>query len=175
MDKVGGPHSIVTYSTVAAQEAAACKQPAPPVRILRARIFVYLGLIALVSAIMLGAWLMRSVLEMNVLHDRNPPFVQLSDGSLRNGYTVKILNKLHEPRTFQLDVSGLPGAKLMVVGLDEPAIKVSTDDLREIKVFVTVPRDQVSALGQTMTTFSLVIRDRESGRETTRQARFQRP
>ena len=53
-----------------------------------------------------SAWLNRTVLEVNVLHDRNPPFVLLSDGSIRNGYTVKILNKLHEPREFALAVRG---------------------------------------------------------------------
>ena len=35
----------------------------------------------------------RATLDINVLHDRNPLFVTLSDGSIRNGYTVKILNK----------------------------------------------------------------------------------
>ena len=58
---------------------------------------------------MLAAWLNRTILEVNVLHDRNPPFVLLSDGSIRNGYTVKILNKLHEPRTFTLAARGLAG------------------------------------------------------------------
>ena len=48
----------------------------------------------------------RSTLEVNVLHDRNPPYVLLSDGGVRNGYTVKILNKLHEPREFALAVRG---------------------------------------------------------------------
>ena len=55
-----------------------------------------------------------------MLHDRNPPYVLLSDGGMRNGYTVKILNKLHEPREFTLEVRGLPGARLAVVGM-EPA------------------------------------------------------
>jgi polyferredoxin len=28
-----------------------------------------------------------------VLHERNPLFVRLSDGSIRNAYTVRLLNK----------------------------------------------------------------------------------
>src|SRR5207344_283376 len=50
---------------------------------------LYAALIAVVCAVMLGAWLNRSVLDISVLHDRNPVFVQLSDRSLRNGFTVK--------------------------------------------------------------------------------------
>ena len=52
----------------------------------------------MVCAVMLGACF---VLDISVLHDRNLVFVQLSDGSLRNGFTVKILNKMHEARTFR--------------------------------------------------------------------------
>ncbi len=50
---------------------------------------------------MLWAWLHRHDLEINVLHDRHPLYVQLTDGGLRNGYTVKLLNKLHRTRTLQ--------------------------------------------------------------------------
>ena len=48
---------------------------------------------------LLYALLSRDRLEINVLHDRNPQFVTLSDGSIRNGYTVKLLNMIPEPRT----------------------------------------------------------------------------
>ena len=36
---------------------------------------------------------MRSSIGLSVLHDRAPLFVRLPDGDLRNGYTVKIVNK----------------------------------------------------------------------------------
>jgi polyferredoxin len=42
--------------------------------------------------------------------------VTLSDGSIRNGYTVKILNKKQEQRTFRLSLEGLPGATMEMVG-----------------------------------------------------------
>ena len=85
---------------------------------MRPRTLLYAGLICLVGAIMLAALLNRTTLEINVLHDRNPPYVLLSDGGVRNGYTVKILNKLHEPREFTLEARGLPGARLAIVGMD---------------------------------------------------------
>jgi len=50
-------------------------------------------MIAAVGAIMLYALLTRSLLDVNVLHDRNPVAVKLSDGSIRNAYTVHLLNK----------------------------------------------------------------------------------
>ena len=43
-------------------------------------------------------------------------FVRLSDGELRNGFTVRILNKSLEPRSFVLTVDGLSDVDLKVVG-----------------------------------------------------------
>ena len=176
MDKVGRPRGLVAYSTIAQQEAAACGGSAP-LRLMRPRTLLYLALLALVSAIMLVAWMRRTVLDVNVLSDRNPPYVRLSDGGVRNGYTVKILNKLHEPRTFQLAVRGLAGARLTVVGLEgeaSPGVRVGTDDLREVRVLVTVPRASAEAMSGATVPFEFVIRDAASGHETVRATRFQR-
>ena len=107
MGKVGRPRGLIAYDTIAKQEAAAKVRGQAPLRLVRARTLLYAGVICLVGGIMLAALLHRSTLEINVLHDRNPPYVLLSDGGIRNGYTVKILNKLHEPREFSLEVRGL--------------------------------------------------------------------
>ena len=37
-----------------------------------------------------------------MIHDRNPIFVRLSDGAIRNGYTVRVANKRAERREFTL-------------------------------------------------------------------------
>ena len=58
----------------------------------------------------------RSTLD--VLRDRNPLFVTLSNGDIRNGYTLKILNKRREPRRIALAVEGLAGASVEVIGGD---------------------------------------------------------
>ena len=44
----------------------------------------------------------------------------LSDGSIRNGYTVKVLNKVAEPRAVTLSLQGLEGATMMLAGFDMP-------------------------------------------------------
>ena len=175
MDKIGRPRALIAYDTIAGQEAAA-KGGTAPLRILRARTLLYAGLISLVGVVMLVALLNRTTLEVNVLHDRNPPYVLLSDGSVRNGYTVKILNKLHEPREFSLEVRGLAQARLAIVGMDTgAAIRVATDDLRELRVLVTVPVAGLAKLESTGASFALVVRDLASGQETARTTQFQKP
>jgi cytochrome c oxidase accessory protein FixG len=175
MGKVGRPRGLIAYDTIGGEQAAGTPGT-PQLRIIRPRTMLYAGLIALVSAIMLVALLYRTTLEINVLHDRNPPFVQLSDGGMRNGYTVKILNKLHEPRAFTLAVKGLNDAQLTVLGMETGApIQVATDDLRELRVFVTVAAGGLGRLEGGSTTFTLMVRDVASGRETARATQFQKP
>jgi polyferredoxin len=41
--------------------------------------------------------------EFNVLHDRQPLFVQLSDGSIRNKYEIKLLNKTHKDQIVSIN------------------------------------------------------------------------
>ncbi len=175
MGKIGRPRNLIAYDTIAGQEAAA-KGETAPLRLIRTRTLLYAGLICIVSAIMLVALVNRTTLEINVLHDRNPPFVRLSDGGVRNGYTIKILNKLHQPREFTLAIDGLPGARLAIVGLEpDAAIRVRTDDVRELKAFVTLPHAEVARRDGRAVPFSIVVRDSASGTTTARITQFQLP
>jgi cytochrome c oxidase accessory protein FixG len=175
MTKIDRPRGLIGYDTIANAEAKAAGGH-EPLALIRPRTMLYAGVAALVGLIMLAAYSRRSVLELNVLHDRNPPYVLLSDGSIRNGYTVKILNKLHQPRNFTITARDLPSAMVAVGGFapDQPAeIRVATDDLRELKVFVTVSPQDAARLKQTSTKFILVVRDLASNLETPRTTTFQ--
>jgi len=173
MGKISRPRGLIGYDTIAKAEAAA-KGTRAPLRLVRARTLLYAGLIGVVGAIMLVALARRSTLEVNVLHDRNPPYVRLSDGGIRNGYTVKILNKLHEAREFRLELVGLAG-ELAILRMEPGSkVRVTTDDLRELRVFVTVPRAELARLTEPVTPFALLVRDVASGYGTQRTTRFQR-
>ena len=119
----------------------------------------------------------RDRLEVNVLHDRNPQFVRLSDGSIRNGYTVKLLNMIPEPRVIFLSIEGLPGATMSIVGIDQPegrsfAIPVEPDRLRTIKVHIHQPIEEIKA-GKTV--FRLVAADKGSNESDVYKATFDAP
>ncbi len=178
MEKVGRPTRLIAYNTIANQEAEA-KGSTAPVKYVRARTLLYLGLIALVGLIMLATLFNRSILDANVIADRNPLFVRLANGDIRNGFTIKILNKLHEPRTFTVGIEGLPpNAKLLVVGQEqaaEPSIVVPTDVLSEARAFVSVPNADLSKLVSETEPFFFVVKDKASGTVTKRKATFRRP
>jgi cytochrome c oxidase accessory protein FixG len=177
MGKIGRPKGLIAYETVAKQEAKAKGQHEAH-RFVRPRTLLYAGVLALVGLIMLAVWFNRTTLEINVLRDRNPPFVLLSGGGVRNGYAVKILNKLHEPRTFTLATRGLDGATLRIVGLEdqaEPRIAVTTDALRELRVLVIVPPSHLAKLKGGAVDFDIVVRDTASGAEKRRGSSFHFP
>ena len=92
MHDIGRPTGLIGYDTDINMERRR-EGKAPIYRIVRPRTLVYVAAIAIVGSIMLYALATRSTMDVNVLHERNPLFVKLSDGGVRNDYTVRLLNK----------------------------------------------------------------------------------
>ena len=167
MAKIDRPPRLIAYDTDRNLEATA-QGTRVPYRLLRPRTVIYGALIIVVMIIMLIVFATRDVLEISVLHDRNPLYVTLTDGSLRNGYTVKILNKQHTTRHFTVSLEGLEDAQLSGIGLGEGKtleVAVEPDRLRSIKLFVTAPRDEIIGGAHDLT---VVVQDRDG----TDQARY---
>ncbi|ANT54348.1 cytochrome c oxidase accessory protein CcoG [Mesorhizobium amorphae] len=146
-------------------------------KIFRPRIYVYTGLWSLVGIGLLYSLMTRNRLEVNVLHDRNPQFVTLSDGSIRNGYTVKLLNMIPEPRTIVVTMQALQGADMSVVGDDIAAgrsfaIPVEPDRLKMLKIFVRQPADQIHGAAQI---FTFRVEDKASFESDEYTATFNAP
>ncbi|MEJ8473318.1 cytochrome c oxidase accessory protein CcoG [Roseibium algae] len=144
MSKVGKPTGLIGYDTdenierrIAGKESV--------YEIVRARTVIYAAVIAIVGGIMLFALLTRDFAGISVVHDRNPIFVIQTDGSIRNGYSVRISNKRNHQRDFMLHVEGMPlETRVDVVGIDtvfagRPIIEVGPDTTREVRVLVNSP------------------------------------
>jgi len=163
MTRVGRPPRLIAYDT----EMNIKRRTgglAPIYRIARWRTALYVAVIAIVGAIMLFTLATRRAEGVNVLHDRNPIFVRLSDGGLRNAYSVHVLNKAHEMRQFNLTVEGVPGAHVTIVGdtvtAGTPVIAVGPDQTRELRVLVTTNAELPPAASLPIT---FIISDSKSG------------
>jgi polyferredoxin len=120
----------------------ACGQkPAYP--LLRPRTAVYAAALAGVSGLMVWGLMNRPPLVVHAIRDRNPTFVRLHDGTIRNGYVLKIANRGFEKRTLEIAVDGLPGAMLKTPGEDATRDVISADvdanDVRAVRVLVSAP------------------------------------
>jgi polyferredoxin len=138
---------------------------------------IYFSVWSAIGLAMLAALLTRDRLQVNVQHDRNPIAVRLSDGSVRNGYTVKLLNMVPEPRVIRLSIRGLPGAAIAVTGMDGESgqsisVPVEPDKLRSLHVFVTQPA-QLLQPGQSH--FVIQAADLQSNENDTYNAVFELP
>ena len=169
MAKVGQPLNLITYDTQRNQDARAAGQPTPKYRLVRPRTVLYTLLFVLVAGLMLWSLAFRATFDINVLHDRNPLFVSLSDGSIRNGYTVKILNKTQEGRSYLLGVEGIEATGLTIVGQEGSStgsaiLEAAADSVASYRLYLKLPRDAVTADHMT---FTFTLTDPESG-ETAR-------
>ncbi len=145
MDKVGRPKGLVKLSTQVTQDACAAGRPAPQWRAIRPRTIIYAVVLATAGAVMLAALLLRPTVEITVLRDRNPLYVTLSDGAVRNAFTIKVLNKTRDGHEYALSAPGLPGATLTMVDARAAAPAASLtlaarpDSVATYRVFVTLP------------------------------------
>ena len=127
-----------------------------------------MGVYSLIGIAMLTVLALRDRLELNVLHDRNPVYVVLSDGSIRNGYEIKVLNMLAMPRKVVLRIEGLEDASIKFAGGDKlvglsTQIDVKPDQLLAAKLFIQVPG---KSLESEATEFKIIVSDIDEGGET---------
>lgn len=164
MAKLGRPTRLIAYDTDLNIKARQEGKPST-YRLIRWRTSLYAAIIAVAGGVMLYALATRGSEGISVIHDRNPMFVRLSDGSLRNGYTIRIVNKQLKSRDFIVAVEGLPSTLIDYVGLPPRAdgrqlVSVGPDQTKEVRVLVT-DYSQTPPAASTSILFSLI--DIDSG------------
>ncbi|MBV9565225.1 MAG: cytochrome c oxidase accessory protein CcoG [Bradyrhizobium sp.] len=143
MKKIGREPRLIGYDNDINIHRRAAGKP-PIYRTVRPRTVLYGVIIAVVGSIMLYVLATRSLLDVNVLHDRNPVAVRLSDGSIRNAYTIRLLNKSGFDRVIAIDVDGPKNPTTHVVGVDSvtpdrPMVVIGRDTTSELRMLVTAP------------------------------------
>lgn len=160
MRRLDRPQGLIAFETLgnlAASAAATAALPVGPARqasgmaaraaprLLRPRTLLYGGLITGVLAIMVGTWILRETLTLTALRDRAPLYVTLSDGGVRNAYTLKLANRGREPASFALTVEGFPGLRVVVAETTttdaggRPVLTTRPDGVAQFRVLVSAP------------------------------------
>ncbi|MEO0816447.1 MAG: cytochrome c oxidase accessory protein CcoG [Pseudomonadota bacterium] len=174
MDKIGRPRGLIAYDTDHAVDAVA-RGEAPKYTFFRARTILYSSLMLFIAGLMSFGLSTRASFEINTLKDRSPPFVQLADGSLRNGYTLKLVNKTPDVRTMRIETSGLADAEIEIIGLEadgsEAVLPVAANGVDRFRILVTVPPGAIERRGQIIFT----VTDTETGESYTNRVSFRGP
>jgi cytochrome c oxidase accessory protein FixG len=174
MKEVGRPRGLIDYATLEDCKAEAAGDPPKPVwkTLLHPRTVIYFaiwGAIGLGLLFMLGS---RTHTDISVAPDRNPPFMLMSDGSVRNSYTLKLRNMESRPREMRLALDGLPGAVMWTdtIGRDDAAreltVEVPADATLPVRAYVIAGPD-TAAQSFAFTVISLDGQGESDREETT--------
>jgi cytochrome c oxidase accessory protein FixG len=167
MAQVGRPRGLIDYATLedSAREQAGRPPSSFAKLIWHPRTLVYLGVWSAVGLALLFALGARRHLDISVAKDRNPPFMLLSDGTVRNAYTLKLRNMEARPRTFTVTLEGLPAARMWSDDMPRAAAarrlarQVGADRTDTLRVYVVAP----AGTAQRDISFTLRADDGEGG------------
>ena len=154
MERVGRPKGLIAYYNEIDRPAA--KQTGlVAVPFVRPRTILYACLIAVIGSAMLYGLITRPTIALDIIRDRNPTFVRLADGSVRNGYAIKVLNMRPRDRDIVVAVGGASGAVMHGNGLsvsgDRVSIHAAGDHMSVAHLYVAVPPPQLSATAPKLT------------------------
>lgn len=132
MIKVGRPVGLIRYASLDELEGKEVKP-----LLTRPRVWVYAAiLLAAISGILYGLTSLAPI-ELKVLHERAPLFVTLSDGSIQNKYTLKILNK--DNSDLEVKISAIGPENMQIIG-GEDHVNAKHGTVNPVTIFVKVPR-----------------------------------
>jgi cytochrome c oxidase accessory protein FixG len=179
MATIGRPRGLIDYATLedcAVEKAGGTAKPLLKT-VLRPRTLAYSLLWGSVGLGMLFALGNRTRLDISAQKLRNPVYVQLSNGDVRNSYTVKLRNMQTRPREMEIDLAGLPGAAMWRdnesrdQAVRSLRITVPADALAKVPIFVAAPGN-----GAVSEKFAFTVRSTDGENETdSTETMFERP
>jgi cytochrome c oxidase accessory protein FixG len=177
MKKVGRPAGLIAYDTDENVELRAGGRKPRMFNPFRSRTVVYSVVLAATAGVMLWGLATRSTLDLNVLKDRSVPYVRMSNGDIRNGYTVKLVNKRHADRALDIRIDQLPGARIEIIGetgsVDTVQVMTQPDGVDRFRVLVTAPAASLAGTRRSQVRFT--VSDPASGETASNTVPFLKP
>lgn len=178
MAQVGRAPRLIDYVTLegAEQEKAGGSRGNVVRTILRPRMLIFFGVWCAIGLALLFALGVRRHIDISAAKDRNPPYMLMSDGSVRNAYTIKLRNMESRPREMEIGLRGLEGAVLWSDDMPRAEASrtlrrsIASDQAEPVRIYVTAPP------GTPAQDFSFTVRalDAEGGGDV-HQTRFDVP
>ncbi len=139
MQKVGKATGLIRYMSL---DEIKFKQTLKAIY-KRPRVIVYSAILGIALGFLLYGLSHIARLDLTVLHDRRPLFVQLSDGSIRNKYLVKVMNKTDQTMavalSFRSKIKQLKSQKTLGI------TQIEAGDIKTIYVYLSARAENVGA------------------------------
>ena len=147
MDKIGKPHGLVGYLALTDEPLEKAGKPDKPIwkHILRPRTIVYSLLWLGIGIGLVVALFVRANLDASLTPVRNPPYVILSNGDIRNTFDMRLRNKHGDDRWFTISATAGGDVTLALEGTDELRVLVKASDTLVQRLYVTAKAGTVAA------------------------------
>lgn len=162
MTKIERPTGLIRFDVEGSETAGSFQ--GPKIRFVRPKMVLYAMLcLAALGSIVFGTLNMRSVL-VDIDPQRGQPFVQLSDGSVRNDFSFRLAHRLRSLSRVAIHVEGLPGATLRFPESENAseAVAIALPESRRIsdRLFITTAPGKAPSGRENI---RLVVTDAASG------------
>ncbi|MGB5622091.1 MAG: cytochrome c oxidase accessory protein CcoG [Gammaproteobacteria bacterium] len=138
MDKMDYPRGLIRYGSESSMEEN------KPLRILRPRILIYIGLLVVIAIGFVVSLSQRVPLRMDTIRDRNALYREVEPGVIENVYTLKIINLDGVPHRYRLEASGIPGIRVEV---DAAALALQPGEVGRVPISVRADSSAIDAGG----------------------------
>ena len=134
MEKVNRPKNLISYMSL---RVLLGHEQTPIYK--RGRVITYLLILLILWGGVLWGTMNINPLTLTVIRERKPLYVNLSDGSIQNRFTLKISNKSDTPMKMALNTSGIENLK---VSINPPEIILPRRSMKSFTVFaISFTRD----------------------------------
>jgi cytochrome c oxidase accessory protein FixG len=139
MDKIGKPRDLIGYLALTDETRERAGEPAKSVwsHVFRPRTVLYTVLWAGVGVALVVALFLRSPIDVSVTPVRNPTFVTLSDGSIRNAYDLRLRNMQGTDVEFTITVTSAARVETTLEGVEGLTVTVPANETMSQRVYLT--------------------------------------
>ena len=107
MEKVNKPKGLIRYLSLKEMKGGSL-----PPWFKRPRVITYSAIFLLSTLGIFYGLMTIPPIELSVVHERQPLFMRMSDGSIQNKYTIKAVNKTEQDIQAEIQVDGISGLRL---------------------------------------------------------------
>jgi len=152
MDKVNRPRGLIRYASRKEMDG----KPLPPL-FKRPRVITYGAILMMsVGGILYGLTHIAPV-ELSIVHERQPLFIQLSDGSIKNRYTIKAVNKT--PADLHMKITIAAANPITIASSEGKQVVLKTGKIIPFHVFLTA---RPEALSEKRTPVRFILESQET-------------
>jgi cytochrome c oxidase accessory protein FixG len=147
MDKIGKPRDLIGYLALTdeTRERAGASAKSVWSHVFRPRTILYTVRWAGVGIGLVVALFLRSPIDISVTPQRNPLYVTLKDGTIRNTYDLRLRNKSGQDETYVVTLTSEGRFTLHLEGATDTQVTVPANETLQQRVYIEAAPDSEAA------------------------------